>query len=104
MEAASGRAIAAEDIPKYEGLLKEAKEKVDELRAWKDKAEGATPQFEGELREALGMFSAIFNIFRDDAQLNRYRGELSASSPNKGFHTGISPPPPPPPPKKKNKK
>jgi len=65
-------ALPVEDIPKYEGLLKQAKEKFDELKGWKEKAEGATPEFEEELRTALGYSSAAFNIFRDDQRFNRY--------------------------------
>ena len=72
MEATVVTAIPVEDIPKYEGLLKQAKEKFDELRGWKEKAEGASPEFEEELRTALGYSSAAFNILRDDQRFNRY--------------------------------
>ena len=88
-------AIPVEDIPKYEGLLKQAKEKFDELKGWKEKAEGATPEFEEELRKALGYSSAAFNIFRDDQRFNRYDARqillVSVPSPLTHFKLSSSP-------------
>ena len=63
--------IPESDIPKYEGLLTQGKEKLEQLKSWKEKADSPTPELQEELRTALQFCNAAFGIFRDHSQFNR---------------------------------
>ena len=63
--------IPESDIPKYEGLLAQGKEKLETLKSWKEKVDSPTPEFQEELRTVLKFCNAAFGIFRDHSQFNR---------------------------------
>ena len=62
--------IPESDVPKYEGLLKDSKSKMEALRAWKERPEDSA-EFDQELQQALGFCKAAFGILRDDRKFER---------------------------------
>ena len=65
-------AVPDSDLPKYQGVLRDAKAKVKAIQSWKERGGSANSEdFDRELQQALGYCKAAFGLFRDDQQLNR---------------------------------
>ena len=63
--------VPESDVPKYEGALKQAREKVEHLRTWKGKIEAPTPEFREEVLTLDRFLHDVFDIFRDDPRFQK---------------------------------